>query len=174
MLRPISRSEDHSMPRPISRSHSFVMAAFLVALLPVALLAQTAARTPSSADSASVAATVRSFHGALQTGDTATVKTLLAADARVGEGGGLETRAEYLSHHLPGDMAYAAKVSRTVTASDVTLAGDVAWVMSTTRTTGQVGDRAIDVSGVELMVLGREQGVWRIRAIQWSAGRNRQ
>jgi ketosteroid isomerase-like protein len=120
-------------------------------------------------DSSSVVSTVRAFHTALQEGDTASVRELLASDARVAESGGLETREEYLSHHLPGDMAYAAAVNRELGLIDVTVAGDVAWTVSTSRTTGTFRDRPVNSAGAELMVLSRDSERWRIRAIHWSS-----
>lgn len=122
-------------------------------------------------DSAAIVAVIHAFHDALHNRDTATVVRLLASNAQVAEGGGLETRAEYLSHHLPGDMAYAASIAREVTAMSVTVSGDMAWAMSTTHSTGTSGERTIDSNGVELMVLARQNGQWRISAVHWSSRR---
>lgn len=85
------------------------------------------------------------------------------------ESGGLETREQYLSHHLPGDMAFAAAVTRTPTLTQVVVEGEVAWVTSTTRTEGTFRDREINTHGAELMVLSRHESGWRIRAIHWSS-----
>jgi ketosteroid isomerase-like protein len=120
-------------------------------------------------DSAAVAATVHAFHLALQQGDSAAARALLAHDLRVAESGGLETRDEYLSHHLPGDMAFASAVTREPGTLHVTVMGDVAWAMSSSRTSGTYRDRAINSVGAELMVLSREGDGWRIRAIHWSS-----
>ncbi|MDP2958246.1 MAG: nuclear transport factor 2 family protein [Longimicrobiales bacterium] len=120
-------------------------------------------------DSAAVASAVHAFHGALQAGDTAAVLHLLGSDVLVAESGGLENRDEYLSHHLPGDMAFAAAVSRELGPMAVTVSGDVAWAMSTSRTSGTFRDRAVNSVGAELMVLSRDGDAWRIRAIHWSS-----
>lgn len=136
-----------------------------------ATTAVTAQAQGARQDSAAIVAVIHAFHDALHNRDTATVVRLLASNAQVAEGGGLETRAEYLSHHLPGDMAYAAAVTRAVTAMSVTISGDMAWAMSTTHTTGAVGERTIDSNGVELMVLVRQNGQWRISAVHWSSQR---
>ena len=53
----------------------------------------------------------------------------------------------------------------------VTVAGDVAWAMSTSRTRGTYGDRAIDSVGAELMVLVRTPQGWKIAAVHWSSRR---
>lgn len=135
--------------------------------------ASTAAAPPSAVaqatDSAAVVDAIEAYHRALQEGDTAAVRRLLADDVHVAESGGLETREEYLSHHLPGDMAFASAVQRERGPLHVTVQGDVAWAISTSRTTGTFRDRAIDAQGAELMVLSRDDGGWRIRAIHWSS-----
>lgn len=120
-------------------------------------------------DSAAVASAVHAYHAALQARDTAAVLRLLAADVLVAESGGIETREEYLSHHLPGDMAFASSVGRETSPVAVTVAGDVAWAVSTSRTQGTFRDRAVNSMGAELMVLSRDADGWRIRAIHWSS-----
>lgn len=123
----------------------------------------------SGTDSTAVAATVAAFHSALTGGDTANVMRLLAPDVRIMESGGLETREEYRSHHLPGDIAFAAAVAREVGAVEVNVVGDVAWAVSTSRTSGTFRDRQVNSVGVELMILTRGDDGWRIRAIHWSS-----
>src|SRR5687768_3651233 len=82
------------------------------------LLAQT--------DSAAVAATVASYHRALANGDSATALSLLADDAVILESGGIETRAEYRSHHLSSDIEFARSVKPVDAPLTVTVRGDVA------------------------------------------------
>jgi len=123
----------------------------------------------AASDSMTVAETVQAYHDALQKGDTSAVLALLAEDVHILESGGMETRDEYRSHHLPGDMAFAAAVTRERTPVHVTLAGDVAWAVSTSGTSGTFRDRAVNSVGAELMVLTRQEGVWLIRAIHWSS-----
>jgi hypothetical protein len=101
------------------------------------------------------------------------VEALLSKDVRVLEGGGLETREEYLSHHLPGDMTFAAAVDRERGPIAVTIVDGVAWAVSSSRTSGTFREREIDAQGVELMVLSREDDEWRIRAIHWSSRQSR-
>jgi hypothetical protein len=50
------------------------------------------------------------FHSILSTGDTAGINSLLAPDLRVIEGGTVENRKEYLSHHLSEDIDFAKAV----------------------------------------------------------------
>lgn len=122
-----------------------------------------------SADRDAVLATVRGFHDALARGDSAAALALLAPDVQILESGGVESLAEYRSHHLPGDIAYARAVPSERKDGTVTLSGDVAWVVGASRTTGTYRDRPVNSAGAELMVLSRTPLGWRIRAIHWSS-----
>lgn len=131
---------------------------------------QPAARDPGQhPDSAAVVAVVDAFHAALEEADTAAVRRLLAENAIVQEGGGVETRAEYFSHHLPADMAFAGAVSGERRLMAVEVQADFAWVASTSQRKGTFRDREIDLQGAELMVLTRGPDGWRISAIHWSS-----
>ena len=91
----------------IATGARFILLVLLIALF---LPAQTQA---VDADAAAVAQAVRNFHEALATGDSNGVKQLLAPDVVILESGGLETREEYLSHHLTGDIQFAqAEIGR--------------------------------------------------------------
>jgi uncharacterized GH25 family protein/ketosteroid isomerase-like protein len=132
--------------------------------------------TPASGnvqdDSAAVAGVIDSYHRALAAGDTTAVLRLLASDAIILESGGLETRAEYLSHHLPGDIAFARGVPRERSGIRVRVSDNTAWATSTSTAVGEYRGREINSQGAELIVLTRESDGWKIRAIHWSA-RNR-
>lgn len=122
-----------------------------------------------SADAAAVLAVVRAFHDALARGDSTAALALLAADVRILESGGLETREEYRNGHLPGDINFARAVPSARADPVVTVSGDVAWVVGTSRTNGTYRDRQINSVGAELMVLSRTPEGWRVRAIHWSS-----
>jgi ketosteroid isomerase-like protein len=141
----------------------------LLALVAVLMLTLPGAASAQSSDSTAVAETVHAYHTALQTGDSAAVLALLADDVFIAESGGMETREEYVSHHLPGDMAFASGIARTSEFVSVTVEGDVAWTMSTSRTEGMFRDREINSRGAETMVLRRTGSGWRITAIHWSS-----
>ena len=125
------------------------------------------AQTP--ADSAAVAATAGEFHHALARGDSAAVLALLAPDVTIMEAGGLESREEYRQHHLPADIAFARAVPSVIGGLSVVMHGDVAWVMSTSRSTGTFKGRKVDSRGAELLILSRSADGWQIRAIHWSS-----
>jgi ketosteroid isomerase-like protein len=139
-----------------------------------ALLVGTSAAAQSGAsDSSRVLETVAAFHRALAQGDSMTALRLLADDAIILESGGRETKAEYRAHHLPGDIAFARAVAREPQTTEVRIAGEVAWVTSTSVTSGTFRDRPVNSTGVELMVLSRTPSGWAIRAIHWSSRQRR-
>ena len=123
-------------------------------------------------DSATVAAVVAKYHSALAAGDSVAALALLADDAVVLESGGVESRAEYRSHHLPADIKFAKAVPSQHGAVHVRIHGEVAWTTSTFSAQGAMNGRAINSSSAELMVLVRTPGGWKISAIHWSS-RNR-
>lgn len=120
-------------------------------------------------DSAAAAKIVDDYHAALSSGDSARALALLAPDAVILESGGMETRAEYRSHHLAGDIAFAKAVKSERTPLVVRVEGNTAWTSSTSVTQGTFNGRPINSSGAESMVLTKGPDGWRIRAIHWSS-----
>jgi ketosteroid isomerase-like protein len=129
----------------------------------------TTLRDAPSSDSAAVAQVVHRFHEALASADSAAALALLADDAVVLESGGMETRQEYRSHHLPSDIEFARAVRRDSGPVHVVLCGDVAWASSTSTSRGEFRGRPVNSQGAELMVLVRTSAGWRIAAIHWSS-----
>lgn len=123
----------------------------------------------SQADSVAVAQIVYRFHAALEAADSATALRLLKDDAIIQESGAVETKEEYRSHHLPGDITFARAVRREGGPVRVVVRGDVAWTTSTSTMRGTFRDRLVNSQSVELMVLERTAEGWRIAAIHWSS-----
>lgn len=121
------------------------------------------------ADSADVVAAVEGYHRALAAGDSTAALALLAPGVVILESGGAETLAEYRSHHLPGDIAFARTARTTRSPLRVAVRGDAAWATSTSTVAGSYRGRAVNSAGAELMVLVRENGGWKITAIHWSS-----
>jgi ketosteroid isomerase-like protein len=136
----------------------------LVFAMPMAVPAQA-----QGSDSAAVAATVARFHNAVQAGDSTAVRGLLADDALILESGDIETRQEYRSHHLPGDIAFLKAVRSEPGKLRVRVEGDAAWAASTSAMKGEYRGKAVDIASAELMGLTRAPAGWRIRAIHWSS-----
>ncbi len=125
----------------------------------------------SRADSVAIVTTVSRFHSALERGDTTIVRTLLARDLRVLEGGEAETREQYLAHHLAADIEFAKAVRGQRTLISYTREGNVSWLVSTSTAKGSFRGRNIDSIGAELIVLSKRSKEWQIRVIHWSSGR---
>jgi ketosteroid isomerase-like protein len=123
----------------------------------------------ATSDSSDVVATIARLHAALASGDSAGALAVLTTDALIVESGSVETRADYRAHHLPADIEFARAVPSTRTITRVTVQGDVAWVVSTSTSQGQVNGRAVNSTGAELTVLRRAAAGWQITAVHWSS-----
>lgn len=151
---------------------SVVFTAGLLALITAPTLAQDAA-LHAPADSAAVIAVIERFHSALAAGDSMAALSLLDSDVMILESGGIETRQDYRSHHLAGDIAFSRAVKGERKVVQVRVRGDVAWVSSSSVTQGTYRDRPINAAGAELIVLTRVRDGWLISAIHWSSRQRR-
>ncbi|PHX97582.1 MAG: hypothetical protein CK531_02915 [Gemmatimonadetes bacterium] len=125
--------------------------------------------TPVVTDSADVVAAVAKFHASLAAGDSSAALALLADDVTILESGGVETKAQYRTGHINGDMSFAKAVPSVRTVTGVRVRGDAAWVTSSSVTQGESNGRQINSTGAELVVLTRDGGAWKIRAVHWSS-----
>jgi ketosteroid isomerase-like protein len=123
----------------------------------------------SAKDSSDIAAIIQRFDSLMAAGDSAGILGLLADDVVVLESGGLETHAEFRTHHLPADIGFARAVKAQQGPITVRVLGEVAWASSTTTVEGEARGRPINSVSAELMVFSRESGSWKIRAIHWSS-----
>lgn len=121
-------------------------------------------------ESSEVVRTVERFHEALSSGDTAAVLSLLLPGARIVEGGRVETREQYASHHLGADVEFLGGMTTEDTHIQAWVEDDVAWAVATTDLSGRAGERDLELASTELTVLVRhpEEG-WRIAAVHWSS-----
>jgi uncharacterized membrane protein/ketosteroid isomerase-like protein len=111
------------------------------------------------------------FHAALEAGDGDAVGQLLAGDVVILEGDHAQTsRDEYMSGHMNSDMAYLPYVTRTVLDRQVSQSGNLAWVVTSSRTVGEYNGRTIDSTGREMMVMEHNGHDWQITLIHWSEG----
>jgi ketosteroid isomerase-like protein len=155
----------------IKSLNSFALAA--VALMPLSLgprrFVESYEVQPASTSAA--LAVAAQFHDLLSRGDSAGAARWLASDAIVLESGDLETRAEYVAHHLGEDIAFAKAVPSTRAIVQSRRDGNVVWITATSVSKGRFGDRQIDSRGTELMILSQSGSKWLIRAIHWSSRR---
>lgn len=118
--------------------------------------------------------TAERFHAALVAGDRTSIEALLLPNAVVLEGGKAESRTEYLGHHFGRDAAFLSAVEREPRTRrvEVEVAGEVAWVSSTSRLFGTYEGRALVLDSAELLVLHRDATApegWRVAAVHWSS-----
>jgi ketosteroid isomerase-like protein len=142
-------------------------------LISLTTVSATPVAAQASGDSAAVAAVVTRFHAALAGGDSAAALAVLAPDVVIVESGGVETRDQYRSGHLAGDIRFASATTSRRGPIRVVLQGEVAWASSTAEVEGTYRDRAINSVSAELMVLARGSSGWLIRAIHWSTRQRR-
>lgn len=115
---------------------------------------------------------VAAFHDALSGGDPARVTELLAPGVIIFESGGAElSREEYASHHLGADMEFAKATKVEVDDRQAGEAGDVAWILTRSRTSGTFKDQQVDLRGTETMLLRKTPEGWRIVHIHWSSAK---
>lgn len=155
------------MPASLSRPARVAVALGLVSLAPS--LGAQAART----DSAAAVATVTRFHDALTARDSVGAVSLLASDALILESGVIESRADYVGHHLAADMKAGQGAKRTRVVLRVTVLGDAAYVVTKTTAPATNADGSNGSEMAELMVLSKSTTGWAIRAVHWSSRRRR-
>lgn len=150
-----------------------VLRALAVSLcLAGASIAASAPATPVQAatPASSPLAVVEQFHAAMKRGDAAAVAALMADDAVIYEQGWVEvSKEEYVTGHLPGDIAYSVGMTDQVVSRRVSTSRSFAVVMTQSRTTGTYEGKPVDREGAETMVLKRVKGAWLITHIHWSS-----
>lgn len=154
--------------KPISRS-GFIASLAVPLAVTLGAAGRASAQASVTPDSAAAVATVQKFHTSLVAGDSAAALALFTDGVQIIEAGGIEDRTHYREHHLAGDMSYAKAAPTQRTVTQVTIRGDVAWVVATSVTTGEVNGRAVNSQGAELMVLVRTSQGWKIAAVHWSS-----
>ena len=114
-------------------------------------------------------AAARTFQSALQHGDRATVLALLASDVSISEGGHVQTRDEYASGHLGGDIAFLknARITRLSIASMPL--GDSAMVGSESEITTSVKGKPVTMRSREMLKLQQDGQEWKIVSVQWQS-----
>ena len=124
----------------------------------------------AGAAQASPAIVADKLYEALSTGDVSTVKALLAKDVLVLEGDHAQnSRVEYMSGHMLSDMVFLPNVTREIISRSVSHSGDLAWIITKTRTIGQYEDKYIDTEGREMLVMKHDGEKWQVTLIHWGA-----
>jgi ketosteroid isomerase-like protein len=155
----------------IRNSRNLTFAAFV--LVPLLMgswkFVEPYAPAPSNTDAA--LATAARFYELLGHGDSAGAARLLAPDAVVLESGEIETRAQYIAHHLGADIEFAKAVPAARTIINSRRDGNVVWIVAESVSKGRFRERQIDSRGAELTILTATRRGWLIRALHWSSRR---
>lgn len=108
------------------------------------------------------------LYAALRTGDEKTVEKILADDVLILEGGHAQTsRADYMSGHMKSDMAFLPNVTSTTLERKVSQTGDLAWVITHSRTKGRYRDKEINELSREMLVMKHDGHNWQVTLIHW-------
>jgi len=148
------------------------MKKFIITFLFISNISVVFAQDTISRDVALIKAVVEYYHNALENNDKETALKLLSDDVLIQESGHLETAEEYKSHHLMSDMEFSAAVSGKREVIEAVVEGNIGWVVSSSSRVGEFRGREINSIGAEMMLLKKENGSWKIRAIHWSSRKN--
>tara|TARA_R100001143_G_C3360969_1_gene135614 strand:+ start:13151 stop:13534 length:384 start_codon:yes stop_codon:yes gene_type:complete len=116
----------------------------------------------------SVSKILGDFENAIVENNSEVASKLLHDDVVILEGNNIETKEQYLSHHFHSDGRFLSAMNREVISEQITIEGNVAWVSSQTKMIGTYNEREIDRTSLELAVLKKENGEWKIIALHWS------
>ncbi len=141
----------------------------LLSITFILLISGTTLFAQATTDREQVAKALQNLEDAIVSNDGKTASSLLHDDAVILEGGGIETKAEYLSHHFHSDGKFLSAINREEVSKTIKIEGDVAWVSSKTKMTGTYSGREIDMNSLELAVLKKENGMWKVIALHWSS-----
>lgn len=113
--------------------------------------------------------TLEDFHQAILDNDDSAAQKLLSDSIQILEGGSIETKQEYLSHHFHEDGKFLRAMQQKVDSRTVNMEGNTAWVSTKTHTWGTYRDHELDLNSLELAVLVKEDETWKITALHWSS-----
>ena len=108
------------------------------------------------------------FENAIVENNPEAASKLLHDDVVILEGSNRESKEQYLSHHFHSDGRFLSAMNRELISEQIIIEGNVAWVSSQTKMTGTYNDREIERTSLELAVLKKESGEWKIIALHWS------
>lgn len=115
-------------------------------------------------------ATVKALHEALSSGSAEKVEALLDPKVLIMEGGNVErSREEYAAHHLPSDLEFMKSVAHKLERQSGDTVGDLAWVASEARLTGNRDSKPLDLVSTETLVLRKSAAGWKVVHIHWSS-----
>lgn len=132
----------------------------------------TSGNTIDTIDHQNAASVANGFNAALSSGNPQLLKTIAAPEVIIYEEGSIEQSfEEYSAGHLKSDMAFMAKIDRTIKSQQVFEDGKLATVL----THSEIHNKPTHLSSnihrnmVETMVLKQTANDWKIIHIHWSS-----
>lgn len=141
----------------------------LLSILFLLLYSFNAAFSQTSDEEDQIIQTLNAFAQAIVDNNSEVASKLLAEDIRILEGGGMETKQEYLSHHFHSDGKFLRAMDRSIDARTVFTEGSTAWVTTQSHLQGTYNDRQVNLTSLELAVLKKVSNQWKITALHWSS-----
>ncbi|MEO7051100.1 MAG: nuclear transport factor 2 family protein, partial [Rhodanobacter sp.] len=114
-------------------------------------------------------AAAQAFQSALQHGDRAAVLALLAPGVSISEGGHVQTRGEYASGHLGGDIAFLKDARVTPVSMASMPLGDSVMVGSESEIETSVKGKPVTLRSREMLKLQQSGKDWKIVSVQWQS-----
>lgn len=115
-------------------------------------------------------AAVKALHEALSSGNARAIENLLDPNVLILESGNAErSRKEYAAHHLAADLKFMQSVAYTLERQTGDTVGDLAWIASEARLSGNREGKAVDVVSTETVVLKKSAAGWKVVHIHWSS-----
>jgi ketosteroid isomerase-like protein len=141
----------------------------LIKITGVLLLLSGTVMAQTNKAETNVLKTLGDFKTAIIDNKSEAATNILADDALILEGTGMETKEEYLSHHFQSDGKFLKAMDREILTQKVTIEGTTAWVSTVSTMNGTYSEREIDLTSLELAILRKEGDQWKIAAIHWSS-----
>ncbi len=141
----------------------------LIKITGVLLLLSGTVMAQTNQAETTVLKTLEDFKTAIIYNDSEAAANLLADDALILEGSGMEMKEEYLSHHFHSDGKFLKAMNREILTQKITTEGTTAWVSTVSTMKGTYSEREIDLASLELAVLRKAGEQWKIAAIHWSS-----
>ena len=140
----------------------------MVITLSLSAFAPEADDAKVEAEKAAVTKVADDLSAAIHASDADTVKRLLAEDVKILESGHAQkSRDEYMGGHMLSDMKFLSTLKSTINDRQVSVAGDLAWVITHSQMTGEYKDRKIDRASREMLVMKHDGHDWKITLIHW-------
>lgn len=127
------------------------------------------AHPPTMKDSVAVVQVLDDFHSAIINNNQEKALSLLSEDARVLESGSIETKDAYLAHHFHADGKFLKAMEREIKSRTVRINGNTAWVTTQSHAWGTYHEQKLSLRSLELTVLNKKDGRWKIAALHWSS-----